>query len=84
MPTAKPSRKSSHGSTRRGLGQRAAAEFTVNSLHRLLKNEKYTGVYIFHDIRNEGGMPALIDRATFDKAQEMLKVNRRAPGAGVV
>ena len=24
-------------------------------------------------------MPALIDRATFDKAQEMLKVNRRAP-----
>lgn len=62
-----------------GVRTTRGGEFTVNSLHRLLKNEKYTGVYIFHDIRNEGGMPALIDRATFDKAQEMLKVNRRAP-----
>ena len=62
-----------------GVRTTRGGEFTVNILHRLLKNEKYTGVYIFHDIRNEGGMPALIDRATFDKAQEMLKVNRRAP-----
>ena len=62
-----------------GLRATRGGMFTVNSLHRLLKNEKYTGVYIFRDIRNEGGMPALIDRATFDKVQEMLKVNRRAP-----
>ena len=62
-----------------GIRTTRGSEFTVNSLHRLLKNEKYTGVYIFHDIRNEGGMPALTDRATFDKVQEMLKVNRRAP-----
>ena len=62
-----------------GVRTTRGGEFTVNSLHRLLKNEKYTGVYIFHDIRNEGGMPALIDHATFDKVQEMLKVNRRAP-----
>ena len=62
-----------------GIRTTRGNEFTVNSLHRLLKNEKYTGVYIFHDIRNEGGMPALTDRATFDKVQEMLKVNRRAP-----
>lgn len=62
-----------------GVRATRGGEFTVNSLHRLLKNEKYTGVYIFHDIRNEGGMPALTDRATFDKVQEMLKVNRRAP-----
>lgn len=62
-----------------GIRTTRGSEFTVNSLHRLLKNEKYTGVYIFHDIRNEGGMPALTDRTTFDKVQEMLKVNRRAP-----
>lgn len=62
-----------------GIKSARGNAFTVNSLHRILKNERYTGVYIFKDIRNEGGMPALVDRATFDKVQEMLKINRRAP-----
>ena len=54
--------------------------FTKNSLTKLLKNEKYIGVYAYKDlVRVEGGVPAIVDRNTFDKVQELLKVNRRAP-----
>ena len=51
--------------------------FTHNSLRTVLKNEKYTGVYTYKDIRIEGGTPAIIDVETFQKAQRMLKLNRR-------
>lgn len=54
--------------------------FTKNSLTKLLKNEKYIGIYAYKDlVRVEGGVPAIVDRNTFDKVQELLKVNRRAP-----
>ena len=64
-----------------GLHTLRGTKFTNNSLHTVLKNEKYTGVYILKDVRIEGGMPRIIDDATFQKVQEMLKVNRRAPAA---
>ena len=53
--------------------------FNKNSLHRLLKNEKYLGVYIYGDIRVVDGMPRLIEPELFEKVQEMLKVNKRIP-----
>lgn len=54
--------------------------FTKNSLTKLLKNEKYIGVYTYKDIvRVEGGVPAIVDESTFDRVQELLKINRRAP-----
>jgi len=63
----------------RGLRTLRGKPFTKNSLDTILKNEKYTGVYIYEDIRIEGGMPQLIEPETFAKVQEMLKVNKRAP-----
>lgn len=63
-----------------GLRTTRGNPYTKNSLYHLLSNEKYIGVYSFKDeIRNENAIPALIDRETFDKVQEMLKLNRRAP-----
>lgn len=53
--------------------------FDKNSLTRILKNEKYLGIYIFGDIRVEGGMPQIIDRETFDAVQMKLARNKRAP-----
>ena len=64
-----------------GLHTFRSSKFTKNSLHSILKNEKYTGVYIYRDIRIEGGMPRIIDDETFQKVQEMLKVNKRAPAS---
>ena len=54
--------------------------FSKSSLARLLHNEKYIGMYVYKDlVRVEGGVPAIIDKELFERVQELLKVNRRAP-----
>lgn len=56
------------------------APFTVNSLRTLLKNEKYTGIYIWKDeIRIEGGMPSIVDHETWEKAQHRMITNKASP-----
>ena len=62
-----------------GLRTSKGKPFTKNSLHTILKNEKYTGVYMYNGKRIENGMPQIIDIETFQKVQEMLKINKRAP-----
>lgn len=55
------------------------AEFNKNSLHKILKNEKYIGVYVYGDIRIPGGIPAIVDEALFHEVQEKLAENKAAP-----
>ena len=62
-----------------GLKTSRGTPFTKNSLCGILKNEKYTGVYTYKDKRIPGGMPRIIDDETFEKVQELLKINKRAP-----
>lgn len=65
---------------RQGRATLRGGAFNKSSLHRMLTNEKYVGVYLFKDeVRIEGGVPRLIDDETFRKVQDMLKVNKRAP-----
>lgn len=47
---------------------------------KMLKNRRYIGKYQESGHTVEGGMPVLIDEATFDAAQARLALNRR-PGA---
>lgn len=59
-----------------GLGYKTSRgnEFNKNSINRIIKNEKYIGLYKAADVVIENGMPAIIDHATFAMAQaEMLK-----------
>ena len=54
--------------------------FSKSSLATLLHNEKYVGIYTYKDtVRVEDGMPAIIDKDLYEKVQELMKVNRRAP-----
>ena len=62
----------------RGLRTIRGTPFTKNSLNKMLKNKKYTGVYTFKDIEIPDGMPRIIEQELFDKVQEMLKVNKRS------
>lgn len=55
--------------------------FNKNSLRRILENEKYIGVYTFMDIRDENGIPAIVDRQLFEKVQRMIKKNHDSPAA---
>ena len=47
--------------------------FNRNSLRKLLRNEKYIGVYRYKDILDENGIPPIIDRDLFDRVQLELK-----------
>lgn len=69
--------------------------FTKNSIRDILLNEKYSGVYVFNKrvsgkknhiykdnnkiIRIDGGIPAIISKELFHKAQEKLKSNSKGP-----
>jgi site-specific DNA recombinase len=85
----------------RGMFTKKGRPFAKNSLHDILKNEKYAGVYIFNRsaekdcdgkrnnhaskaeeavIRIPGGVPAILDQETFDKAQEKMRLNAKQPG----
>lgn len=85
----------------RGFRTKAGTTFRINSIHSILTNEKYTGVYIFNKsakkdafgkrnshackekseiIRIENGMPQIITKETFQKAQEVLNRRKRKPG----
>ncbi|MBQ7726620.1 MAG: recombinase family protein, partial [Clostridia bacterium] len=64
-----------------GLKTSVGQPFTKNSLRTVLKNEKYIGIFDFKngEIRVEGGVPPIIDDATFVKVQKLLQINQRAP-----
>ena len=53
---------------RRGIGAKGKPA-TYSFVHNMLKNERYTGVYIWGDIRIEGGMPQIIEPELFRQAQ---------------
>lgn len=54
--------------------------YSRTSLDKMLKNEKYIGTYTFKDIiHDEDAIPAIVDKETFRKVQEMLETNKRAP-----
>lgn len=55
--------------------------FNKNSIRRILQNEKYVGVYEYADIRDEHGIPPIIDRELFDKVQKLVEVHHRQPAA---
>ena len=64
----------------RGVRTSRGSAFGKSSLAKLLHNEKYVGVYAYKDqIRVEDGVPAIVDRDTFQRVQDLMKVNRRAP-----
>ena len=53
-------------------------DFTRNSLHTILRNRKYIGIYEYEDVCVEGGIPAIISEELFDCVQARLKHNYSA------
>jgi len=60
-------------------GQRTESgkQFTINKIYNILKQERYLGIYIFGEYRIPGGMPAIIDPDTWEKAQLMKSKTSR-------
>lgn len=59
----------------RGLKTKTGSDWSRSSF-RLLANERYTGVYIYDDIRIEGGIPQIVDKELFLDVQEKIGVQR--------
>ncbi|MBQ3405673.1 MAG: recombinase family protein [Lachnospiraceae bacterium] len=43
--------------------------FNKNSIRRIIQNERYAGVYIWQDMRVEGGIPQLVSHEIWEKCQ---------------
>ena len=54
--------------------------FNKGSLHRMLENEKYIGVYKYGDVVIPDGIPAIIDKKLFRKARLRAEANKRTMG----
>lgn len=63
---------------RRGIKTYAGNPASYTFVYNMLRNEKYTGVYIWGDIREEGGMPQVISKEDFVMAQKIQPRKQRA------
>lgn len=58
----------------RGILTKKKHAWNKSSFGKLLTNERYIGYYIFGEHRIENGVPAIVDRETFDAVQQILKL----------
>lgn len=63
----------------RGIKTKNNGEFNKNSMHRMLRNRRYIGEYIYRDTVVPGGIPVIIPQELFDRVQERLEKNKKAP-----
>lgn len=66
----------------RGIKTKSGSTWNRSSF-KLLENERYMGVYIYGDVRIEGGMPAIVDPETFYAVQAEV-VRRKTPDGAPV
>lgn len=62
----------------RGYKTKTGRDWNKNSFHSIISNERYTGVYVYDDIRLEGGIPAIVDKDLFDAVQKATRRKRLA------
>jgi DNA invertase Pin-like site-specific DNA recombinase len=65
-----------HDMNERGIRTKHGKLWSKSTFNRLLSNERYTGVYIYKDIRVPGGIPRIIDQPLFDAVQLILHTKK--------
>ena len=68
----------------RGLHTWRGNPFCAQGILKIISNERYTGVYIWGNVRTPGGMPMIISPAEFEEAQRMKKKTARHVEQGAV
>ncbi len=63
-----------------GYKTRNGKEFLPSGLHSILANERYLGIYIYGEVRQEGGLPAIIPKELFDRVQDQVRARQRSRG----
>ena len=68
----------------RGLTSSRGKRWKPETIIRVISNERYTGTYIWGDIRIPDGMPAIVDNVLFEETQRMKKKTSRHVDQGAV
>lgn len=66
------------------LSPRGKSVWTIETVRRMLLNERYLGIYIFGSARIENAFPPIVDRALFDKVGDLLHSSVHAHDCGAV
>lgn len=64
----------------RGIRNRDGNAWQRTTFDKMLRNEQYVGVYKFSGIRIENGIPAILDRETFEEVQRILTTKKHPRG----
>lgn len=56
--------------------------FTKNSLSKLFRNKRYTGVYTFKDIEVPNGIPRIISDELYERVQQRMGEKKKASSKG--
>ena len=62
-----------------GVKNTRGQKMSYNSVQHLLSNRRYIGEYTYRDIVVPDGIPAIVPQDLFDRVQEKLAKNRKAP-----
>lgn len=65
--------------TEHGVRNTYGEPLNLNSVQRMLKNRRYIGEYAFRDIVIPDGIPAIVPKDLFDRVQEKMEKNKKAP-----
>lgn len=67
----------------RGLRTWRGNPFCAQGILKIISNERYTGTYIWGNVRTPGGMPAIVTAEEFEEAQRMKTKTARHVKQGV-
>ena len=62
-----------------GVTNTKGKPMTYNSVQHLLNNRRYIGEYVYREIIVPDGIPAIVPLDLFDRVQEKIAKNRKAP-----
>ena len=65
--------------TENGIRNVYGEKLNFNSIQRMLKNRRYIGEYSFRDIVLPDGIPAIVPKDLFDRVQQKMEKNKKAP-----
>lgn len=63
-----------------GIKTKIGDDWTRYKIGKVLRNKKYTGEYECFDVQSDAPIPAIIDKETFEKAQQLLAKNKKLGG----
>lgn len=63
----------------RGMHSIRGGKITLNIMSHILKNRRYMGEYSYRDVVKADGIPAIVPKELFERIQERLAKNKKAP-----